>query len=35
MAAGQLGPLPASLIGLERLPGEAFLPETIEKLLAP
>jgi 2-polyprenyl-6-methoxyphenol hydroxylase-like FAD-dependent oxidoreductase len=34
MAAGQLGPLPASLIGPERLPAEAFLPETIEKLLA-
>ncbi len=35
MAAGQLTPLPASLIGPERLPAEAFLPETIEKLLAP
>ena len=35
LAAGQLGPLPASLIGPERLPAEAFLPETIEKLLAP
>jgi 2-polyprenyl-6-methoxyphenol hydroxylase-like FAD-dependent oxidoreductase len=34
MAAGQLGPLPASLIGPERLPAEAFLPESIEKLLA-
>ena len=34
MAAGQLAPLPASLIGPERLPAEAFLPETIEKLLA-
>ena len=34
VAAGQLGPLPASLIGPERLPAEAFLPETIEKLLA-
>jgi 2-polyprenyl-6-methoxyphenol hydroxylase-like FAD-dependent oxidoreductase len=35
MAAGQLTPLPASLIGPERLPPEAFLPETIEKLLGP
>src|SRR5665213_188830 len=35
LAAGQLGPLPASLIGPERLPAEAFLPETIDKLLAP
>ena len=34
VAAGQLGPLPASLIGPERLPAEAFLSETIEKLLA-
>jgi 2-polyprenyl-6-methoxyphenol hydroxylase-like FAD-dependent oxidoreductase len=34
VAAGQLGPQPASLIGPERLPAEAFLPETIEKLLA-
>ena len=34
VAAGQLAPLPASLIGPERLPAEAFLPETIEKLLA-
>jgi 2-polyprenyl-6-methoxyphenol hydroxylase-like FAD-dependent oxidoreductase len=34
VVAGQLGPLPASLIGPERLPAEAFLPETIEKLLA-
>ena len=34
VAAGQLGPLPASLIGPERLPAEAFLPESIEKLLA-
>ncbi|MBV9566366.1 MAG: FAD-dependent monooxygenase [Bradyrhizobium sp.] len=33
MAAGQLAPLPASLIGPERLPAEAFLPETIERLL--
>jgi 2-polyprenyl-6-methoxyphenol hydroxylase-like FAD-dependent oxidoreductase len=33
-AAGQLAPMPASLIGPERLPAEAFLPETIEKLLA-
>jgi 2-polyprenyl-6-methoxyphenol hydroxylase-like FAD-dependent oxidoreductase len=35
MAAGQLAPLPASLIGPEKLPPEAFLPETIEKLFAP
>jgi 2-polyprenyl-6-methoxyphenol hydroxylase-like FAD-dependent oxidoreductase len=34
VAAGQLAPLPASLIGPERLPAEAFLPETVEKLLA-
>ena len=34
LAAGQLAPLPASLIGPERLPAEAFFPETIEKLLA-
>jgi len=34
VAAGQLGPLLASLIGPERLPAEAFLPETVEKLLA-
>ena len=34
MAAGQVAPLPASLIGPDRLPAEAFLPETIEKLLA-
>jgi 2-polyprenyl-6-methoxyphenol hydroxylase-like FAD-dependent oxidoreductase len=34
MAAGQLAPLPASLIGPERLPAEAFLPETIDRLLA-
>jgi 2-polyprenyl-6-methoxyphenol hydroxylase-like FAD-dependent oxidoreductase len=34
MAAGQLAPLPTSLVGPERLPAEAFLPETIEKLLA-
>ena len=34
MAAGQLAPLRASMIGPERLPAEAFLPETIEKLLA-
>jgi hypothetical protein len=34
VAAGQLAPLPASLIGPERLPAEAFFPETIEKLLA-
>jgi 2-polyprenyl-6-methoxyphenol hydroxylase-like FAD-dependent oxidoreductase len=34
LAAGQLAPLPASLIGPERLPTEAFLPETIDRLLA-
>jgi hypothetical protein len=34
MAAGQLAPIRASMIGPERLPAEAFLPETIEKLLA-
>jgi 2-polyprenyl-6-methoxyphenol hydroxylase-like FAD-dependent oxidoreductase len=34
LAAGALSPLPASLIGPERLPAEAFLPETIEQLLA-
>jgi 2-polyprenyl-6-methoxyphenol hydroxylase-like FAD-dependent oxidoreductase len=34
VAAGQPGPLLASLIGPERLPAEAFLPESIEKLLA-
>ena len=34
VAAGQLGPMLASLVGPERLPAEAFFPETIEKLLA-
>ena len=34
VVADQLGPLPASLIGPERLLARAFLPETIEKLLA-
>ena len=34
VAAGQLAPLRASMMGPERLPAEAFLPETIEKLLA-
>jgi 2-polyprenyl-6-methoxyphenol hydroxylase-like FAD-dependent oxidoreductase len=34
VAAGQLAPLRASMIGPDRLPAEAFLPETIEKLLA-
>jgi len=34
VAAGQLAPMRASMIGPERLPAEAFLPETIEKLLA-
>ena len=32
-AEGQLSPVPASLIGPERLPPEAFLPETIERLI--
>ena len=31
----QLSPLPSCLIGPERLPPDAFLPETIEKLIAP
>jgi 2-polyprenyl-6-methoxyphenol hydroxylase-like FAD-dependent oxidoreductase len=31
----QLSPLPASMIGPERLRDEAFLPKTIEKLIAP
>jgi 2-polyprenyl-6-methoxyphenol hydroxylase-like FAD-dependent oxidoreductase len=31
----QLSPLPASMVGPERLPPDAFLPETIEKLIAP
>jgi 2-polyprenyl-6-methoxyphenol hydroxylase-like FAD-dependent oxidoreductase len=35
VAAGQLAPLRASMIGPEHLPAEAFLPETIEKLMAP
>jgi 2-polyprenyl-6-methoxyphenol hydroxylase-like FAD-dependent oxidoreductase len=34
VAEGQLAPVPASLIGPERLPAEAFLPETIDRLLA-
>jgi 2-polyprenyl-6-methoxyphenol hydroxylase-like FAD-dependent oxidoreductase len=34
VAAGQLSPMRASMIGPDRLPAEAFLPETIEKLLA-
>jgi 2-polyprenyl-6-methoxyphenol hydroxylase-like FAD-dependent oxidoreductase len=33
-AARQLSPYPAVLIGPERLPPEAYLPETIEKILA-
>ncbi len=32
-AERQLSPVPASLIGPERLPPEAFLPETIERLI--
>ena len=31
----QLSPLPAAMVGPERLPPDAFLPETIEKLIAP
>jgi 2-polyprenyl-6-methoxyphenol hydroxylase-like FAD-dependent oxidoreductase len=31
----QLSPLPATLIGPERLPPEAYTPETIEKLIGP
>ena len=34
VGAGQLAPFAASLIGPERLPAEAFLPETIDRLLA-
>jgi 2-polyprenyl-6-methoxyphenol hydroxylase-like FAD-dependent oxidoreductase len=34
VAAGQLAPLRASMIGPERLPAKAFWPETIDKLLA-
>ena len=34
-AARQLSPYPAVLIGPERLPPAAYLPETIEKLLGP
>jgi 2-polyprenyl-6-methoxyphenol hydroxylase-like FAD-dependent oxidoreductase len=35
LASGQLAPMPASLIGPEQLPPEAFLSDTIEKLFAP
>lgn len=31
----QLSPMPAVLIGPERLPPEAYMPETIEKLIGP
>jgi len=31
----QLSPMPGTLIGPERLPPEAYTPETIEKLIAP
>lgn len=34
-AERQLSPLPASLMGPERLPAEAFLPETIQRFIAP
>jgi 2-polyprenyl-6-methoxyphenol hydroxylase-like FAD-dependent oxidoreductase len=34
VAERQLSPLPASLIGPERLPADAYLPETIEKFIA-
>lgn len=33
-AEGYLSPLPATLVGPERLPSEAYLPETISKLMA-
>jgi 2-polyprenyl-6-methoxyphenol hydroxylase-like FAD-dependent oxidoreductase len=33
-AKGYLSPLPACLLGPERLPAEAYMPETIERLLA-
>jgi 2-polyprenyl-6-methoxyphenol hydroxylase-like FAD-dependent oxidoreductase len=33
-AAGQQSPLPATLVGPEKLPPEAYLPETIAKLIA-
>jgi len=33
MAEQQLSPLPASLLGPERLPEQAYLPETIERLI--
>ena len=33
-AEGYLSPLPATLVGPERLPPEAYLPETIAKLIA-
>jgi 2-polyprenyl-6-methoxyphenol hydroxylase-like FAD-dependent oxidoreductase len=35
MLERQLSPLPAAVIGPERLPAEAYTPETIEKLIAP
>ncbi|OKO68533.1 hypothetical protein AC629_42050, partial [Bradyrhizobium sp. NAS80.1] len=35
MLERQLSPLPAAVIGPERLPAEAYIPETIEKLIAP
>ena len=33
-AEGYLSPLPATLVGPERLPAEAYLPETIARLIA-
>jgi 2-polyprenyl-6-methoxyphenol hydroxylase-like FAD-dependent oxidoreductase len=35
MLERQLSPLPAAVIGPERLPAEAYTPETIDKLIAP
>ena len=35
MLERQPSPLPAALIGPERLPAKAYMPETIERLMAP
>jgi hypothetical protein len=35
MLARQLSPLPAAVIGPERLPAEAYMEETINRLIAP
>jgi 2-polyprenyl-6-methoxyphenol hydroxylase-like FAD-dependent oxidoreductase len=35
MLERQLSPLPAAIIGPERLPAEAYTPETIDRLIAP